>query len=147
MQATDTAEKRDSALELMKYVAKAPLFTNRLFCTKQFEIYLRIRHRVIEGKSVVCCDVGRVHVFSKGKGIYSALLETLERHAKVEVLFIENVHNPDHFGIYLRRGFTHLVPDSEFEVTNHFYKQIGKSEHGNDCNPVSNTEHCERTPD
>ena len=120
----------DTLNDLKAYLqSEDVLRRNRMFTFPEFEVYLRIRHRVIEGRSVLCCDLGRILVNAvfRRRGIYDNLLKFLEQNSNTEVLFIENVHDGLHWNLYIRRGFTKYYSTGD-SMTVHFYKWLKPKE-------------------
>ncbi len=93
---------------------------------KYMKVYMRripIPMRIDTSRD--CIVVATVSVMHQGRGIYSCFLRFLEQEAQGRTLVIENVLDPKHYPIYLRRGFTQFSSDG---CSTSFYKHT-KDDH------------------
>jgi hypothetical protein len=74
------------------------------------EVYLRTAPKYFHGAAVNCCTVANVEVYAEfqKEGVYSSFLDFLAANTSLPI-FIENVHDEEQHGLYLRRGFESIL--------------------------------------
>jgi len=78
----------------------------------QSEVYVRksVRHIPRSGGLSLALDIANVTMVPARKGLYAQFLRDIEMMAFAHDrgVYVENVLDPEHFGIYLRRGYLQL---------------------------------------
>ena len=91
------------------FIKSEPLLcANRWFEFDTYRAYVRMRHRVICGKSLLCCDLANIEVYPSYRrtGILSSFIQHLLHTTVAKVVYVENVLEKEQYGIYERRNFT-----------------------------------------
>ena len=90
-----------------EHSSKGTKFTRtRWFNVPTVDVYLKYSHRHVQGFYLPSFEVSNVTVHKKRRGIYDALLSLMWATIKPnEILFVENVLDPNQIPLYIKRGF------------------------------------------